>query len=296
MKKYGIIAVLICSALVFSACGREIDRRPIVSETLKTDAPPERRPYPISVDGETFEQAPQSVVSLSPALTEILFDIGAGEKLSAVGDYCDYPAEAEGLIKAGSPASPNAAAIAELSPELLITQSPIASTDELLIKQAGVRVMTFSVPKTYAELCELYINLSAIFFGETDSVSVAYNALSGLDSALQSAQALEIGKSFVVVEAEAEGGLMLSPTDALCSDMLSVFGQNLWQKSGEYFADSDELFVLAPDIVFYAEGVDEDEVEDVFPHSKLIEIDFERFERPTARLGAVISECAEKLK
>jgi len=44
---------------------------------------------------------PQSIVSLSPASSEILFAIGAGGQVSAVSDFTDYPAEAAALPKVG---------------------------------------------------------------------------------------------------------------------------------------------------------------------------------------------------
>ena len=39
-------------------------------------------------------ESPQRIVSLVPAVTEILFAIGAGEKVAGVTEYCDYPPEA----------------------------------------------------------------------------------------------------------------------------------------------------------------------------------------------------------
>lgn len=44
---------------------------------------------------------PESIVSLSPAASEILFAIGAGPQVAAVSDFTDYPAEAAALPKVG---------------------------------------------------------------------------------------------------------------------------------------------------------------------------------------------------
>ena len=44
---------------------------------------------------------PQRIVSLSPAATEILFAVGAGDKVVAVDEFSDYPAEAKELPKVG---------------------------------------------------------------------------------------------------------------------------------------------------------------------------------------------------
>lgn len=44
---------------------------------------------------------PQRIVSLSPAATEILFAVDAGDKVVAVDEFSDYPAEAQTLPKVG---------------------------------------------------------------------------------------------------------------------------------------------------------------------------------------------------
>lgn len=46
-------------------------------------------------------KSPKSIVSLSPASTEILFAIGAGSQVTAVSDYTDFPEAAVGLPKVG---------------------------------------------------------------------------------------------------------------------------------------------------------------------------------------------------
>lgn len=47
------------------------------------------------------EKYPQSIVSLSPAASEILFAVGAGPQVSAVSDYTDFPPEAAEVAKVG---------------------------------------------------------------------------------------------------------------------------------------------------------------------------------------------------
>ena len=287
------LAALLLAALLLASCGTNIDPPPI-AETQATDAPPVQEPFPVSFDGETFDHAPAAVVSLSPAVSEMICDLGAFTSLVAASDYCDFEPVSQ-LPQAGSPAAPDVEAVISLSPDLVISQSPIAATDRILMEQAGIRVLSLPEPQTFAGLCENYIKLAMLFYGGTGSENTASAVLAGIDAAMTEAQNAGISTTFVVVEAEAPEGLRLSPGGTLPADMLSVYGENLWEDSEVFTADEDALFVLAPETVFYSDELDEDDIEDVFPHSKLIPIDFERFERPTVRLAGVMSEITSRL-
>lgn len=294
MKKLKIIFLLLAATLLFTACADEIPEAIVSKAPVVTDAPPVQEPYPISFDNETFEAAPATVASLSPSITEILYDLGVQDRLVGVSGYCDFPPAAENIQKIGSPARPDIDALTSLAPELLITCSPIAATDVLMLRQAGIRVLELSAPASFAELYDIYIKLSLIFNGMTDGPETAHEAISPLDEALMSAVSLGVSKSYVVVEAEAGDGLMLSPRDTLSSDMLSVFGENIWE-GPSFTVTDDELFYIDPDVVFYAAGLSEEAIRKTFPYAQLIEIDFVRFERPSLRLLEVISQCAEEL-
>lgn len=87
-----------------------------VFATLDRAANVELRP---AASGET------RIVSLSPALTETLFAIGASAELVGVSDYCDYPAQAERLVRAGTSITPNYETIVRLQPTLIVTEAMV---------------------------------------------------------------------------------------------------------------------------------------------------------------------------
>jgi ABC-type Fe3+-hydroxamate transport system substrate-binding protein len=66
------------------------------------------------------------IVSLVPSLTETVFDLGAGDRLVGVSDYCKVPADGAealgmpGIPRVGGPKTPDHAAIAALCPDLII--------------------------------------------------------------------------------------------------------------------------------------------------------------------------------
>jgi iron complex transport system substrate-binding protein len=60
------------------------------------------------------------IVSLSPGITDALFEIGAGRDLIARSDYCNYPAAVLTLPRVGTSLTPNYEAITRLSPTLIV--------------------------------------------------------------------------------------------------------------------------------------------------------------------------------
>ena len=63
---------------------------------------------------------PERIVSLSPSITEVIYGLGAIEKVAGVTLYSDFPPEVEGLPKVGGWVDPNLEAILELKPDLVI--------------------------------------------------------------------------------------------------------------------------------------------------------------------------------
>src|SRR5258706_10835344 len=66
--------------------------------------------------------APRRVVALAPNLTEIVFALGAGDRLVGVSDFSDYPAAARSLPSIGG-VNPDLERIAVLSPDLILATS-----------------------------------------------------------------------------------------------------------------------------------------------------------------------------
>lgn len=69
--------------------------------------------------------SPERIVSLTPALTETLFAIGAGSRVIAVSDYCRSPRRAAELPRAGTALTPNYELLARLEPTLIVSEAAV---------------------------------------------------------------------------------------------------------------------------------------------------------------------------
>src|SRR5215471_19228556 len=81
------------------------------------------------------------VVSLAPNVTEILFAIGAGDRLVGVDVYSDWPPAASRLPRVGSDLEPSLETIARLRPDLVVTATTANPEQAVLaIERLGVPV------------------------------------------------------------------------------------------------------------------------------------------------------------
>ena len=99
---------------------------------------------------------PDTIVSLSPTATEMLYAIGAGKQVKAVDSYSDYPAGAP-MSKLSS-FQPNAEAIATYKPDLVIISNDINGISAKL-KALSIPVLDLpaatNVSGVYAEITQL---------------------------------------------------------------------------------------------------------------------------------------------
>jgi iron complex transport system substrate-binding protein len=79
-------------------------------------------------------ERPARIVSLSPNLTEIVFALGAGDRLVANTSFCDYPPEAAAKPHVGDTQRPDVERIVALKPDLVLisTASQLQSVTERL--------------------------------------------------------------------------------------------------------------------------------------------------------------------
>jgi len=106
---------------------------------------------------QEIHAAPQRVISTSPAITEILFALGVGNKVVGVTDFCSYPKKACILPSIGGPLNPSTETWISLKPDLIIIQED----SEIIQKNANI----FKIPSltvSVSNLKDILISIQAI--------------------------------------------------------------------------------------------------------------------------------------
>jgi iron complex transport system substrate-binding protein len=108
----------------------------------------------------TLASPAQRVVSLAPSNTEILFALGAGDKVVGRDQFSDYPPEVESIAKVGgSMGEYSLEAIAALKPDLVLASE--LNSPELVdsLEKLGLTVYYLPNPKSFEDL---YTNLETV--------------------------------------------------------------------------------------------------------------------------------------
>ncbi|MDT8441588.1 MAG: cobalamin-binding protein [Desulfuromonadales bacterium] len=108
------------------------------------------------------ERPPQRIISLVPAVTEILFALELDEQLIAVTRFCTYPSAALAKPNIGDYASPSLEALAALRPDLVIMAADAAGPELLSrLEMLGIAVFV-AYPRSLTGTAELIRTLGRL--------------------------------------------------------------------------------------------------------------------------------------
>ncbi len=298
MKKFlkTSLCVILCAILISGCSNDGGSSVPDKISVSGTESEKQALPFPASSCGVRLEKAVERAVSLSPAVTEIICELGFRDSLVGISDYCDFPEELS-APKVGSTENPDIDAIVELAPDAVFTLSELSERERYTLNQANIAVLTAEPPKNMEGYSALYKELAAAYFGreltdgekETErAVRIGKDARLALESA---AGSVSLG-SFVYVTEK----LTVAGADTFENAVLSLSGKNMCTESG--YTSTDKI-TDAPEYIIADSDLTEEELSGDEILGGYIEngarvkfVDAVVFERPTARTAEVFSEIA----
>ena len=289
-----LFAVLCGVILVTGVTGCSKKDEPAPSEISVSDGEEGNTPFPAASCGVRLEKAPEKVVSLSPAATEIICELGFEDKLVGISDYCDFPAGLSAL-KVGSTENPDIDTIVGLKPDAVFTLSALSERETYTLNQANIAVLTAEPPQNMEGYSALYREIATAFYGNgTDageketklSVKAGADARSALEKASKSVQL----DSFVYVT----GKLTAAGVGTFESAVLELSGENVCGESGYVSLENLEA---APNYIIADSALSEDDLAADETLSGFIDggakikfVDASLFERPSARTALVFEQ------
>jgi iron complex transport system substrate-binding protein len=205
--------LLPAALIVFSpSCSRHRNPDSLTETREVTDEAGRRVRLPLKID---------RIVSLAPNLTEIVYAVGAGDRLVGDTTFCDYPAEAKNVAKVGDTMHPSAERIIALKPQIVLVST--ASQLEAFTKQLDAQQITVYVtnPQSLEDVFRSIQTLGDLF-GHHDATATLVSELR------QRAAAVEVAtkqiKSIKVFYQLSDSPLYTIGRESYLTDMLRRAG------------------------------------------------------------------------
>ena len=195
---------------------------------------------------------PQRVVSLSPAVTEIMFALGAENLLVGRTEFCFYPPEASKIENIGGISNLNIEKVLSCKPELIISGSMVPQkVVEQFAKMGVPLVCVIEKP----DFTELYSNIKKIgsLVGKNDAADSLLEVLAKrIDNMnIVNGHVEENGPTCYYVVGFGSGGNFTAGGNTFINDIINMAGgRNIaadsegWTFSVEALMDADPDYIL----------------------------------------------------
>lgn len=204
----------------------------------------------------TVEAEPETIVTVSPALTEIVYALGGEDKLIGRSSYDDYPADVFDVQDIGPIDMPDVELIVELDPDVVLASSIFSEEAYNALTEAGLTVvivrdetdiegLTYCV-ETVADVIGLHEDGQALAMSISDEIAEIYNQAQETiaDDDITVYYAMSFG----------EYGDYTAGPDTFINDIIEYAGcvnaasdADGWSYSAEQLLAADPDIILVPD-------------------------------------------------
>jgi iron complex transport system substrate-binding protein len=199
---------------------------------------------------------PERIVSLAPSNTEILFAVGAGDKVVGVTDFCSYPynftawIEAGNMTSIGSYNNPTAEPIVALDPDLVLASDrSLEATDSL--RNLGYNVLVLD-PGNMDEVLQDILLIGRAIDRKSEAVALESELRQRIDAiANQAADATSTPKVYNEIWAEP---LMSAGPDTFIDELITLAGgENIFSDATTRWpsVSSESVLEKNPDVMVF---------------------------------------------
>ena len=147
LKKITTLMVIMVFVLGTVGCGSLKDSQSGNNSGSSRVAESGKTVYPVKITDSygkeiTLTKEPEKIISAAPNITEIIFKIGAEDKLVGRTDYCDYPESVSSIESIGTMRTPDIEKILSLEPDMVIASTHFNEENSQKLQDAGINVIS----------------------------------------------------------------------------------------------------------------------------------------------------------
>lgn len=197
-----------------------------------------------------LDTAPQRVVSISPAITEVMFLVGAQDKLVGVSDFCEYPPETSKITKIGGMHNINFEVLLSLHPDVVLIGSMISQKDVDAIEKMGIPVICIVEEKSLEGMADMMEVIGRITQCEEKAETEAARWREKIADLKAHAPAPKDRKSVYYVVGFGDAGDFTAPKGTHIHEIIELAGcENVGGSVTNWNVSREFLFQQNPDII-----------------------------------------------
>lgn len=190
------------------------------------------------------------VVSLGPLITDMIYQLGADDRLAGVTSYCNIPAGKENKPVIGTVIQINVEEIVRLQPDAVFASTLTRVKQIQALKGQGIQVIRFDNPTSFDTLCDMFLDLGMRMGRQQAAQEMIRTAAAKVDVIRKTAETLKKRSVFIQIGIKplktAEQGTFISSYIELAG------GRNIAGHTGSGIFSREYVLRENPEVIFVA--------------------------------------------
>ena len=224
--------------------------------------------YPVKVGDTIIEEKPDTIGTISPAMTDILKGLGFEYNITAMGTGSvapvfpdlkdDYP-----VYEIGTLMEPNLENLKKALPDVLFVHAPLTELNRKRIEAMGIKVVEVPYAQTFDEIFDNYRMICKVMLGENKGGKYAEGKINRYRDILNLVSEISVKNS---KEKTAVYMDMFPKTLATGESFQNIIlkevlaFENLAEESENWILDDEKMKELNPDVIFYNKSINPEEI------------------------------------
>lgn len=244
-KQFKVIYLFIILAVILAACSTNSDK---------------------STKNEQSEKSYDRIISLIPSNTEILYELGLGDKVVGVSTVDDYPKEVKDK-KQFDAMKLNKEALLKAKPDLILAHESQKSTDGKVLnglKDSGVKVVYVKDAQSIDEMYETFKQVGKVTGKEKEANALVKETKNNIKKVVNSVPK-DAKSQKVFMEVSSESEIYTAGKNTFFDDMLkqlkaknSFSNLDGWQK-----VSKESIIKKNPDVMISTMGISEKDYQQI---------------------------------
>ena len=211
--------------------------------------------YPVTITDSfgkevTLNEEPSKIISVAPNITEMIYKLGAEDKLVGRTNYCDYPEEVSSIESIGTLRKPDIEKIISLEPQLVITSTHFDDENTAKLEAAGISVIALYEEFNVTGVYTMIETLGTALNKQDEAAKTVADMKSTINKVEEAVEGLEEPTVYYVVQ-YGESGDFSAPENTFVGQLIDMAGgnnivpeQDSWSYSLEALLEADPEIIV----------------------------------------------------